>query len=86
MTQRFACQGSGRFAAYAVVITTMAEGAARNCSPRGPVSVLMVAGTEWWPGPRIPWDGGEVRKGRHRGKGGKVIAAREALHHWADLD
>tara|TARA_X000000950_G_scaffold289040_1_gene409273 strand:- start:5110 stop:5934 length:825 start_codon:yes stop_codon:yes gene_type:complete len=78
-TQRLACEASDIFAAFAPVIATMPAELPESCRPARALPILMMNGTD---DPFVPWGGGEVKKGRTRGKGGAVISAEAMLQFW----
>ncbi|MFG0265959.1 MAG: alpha/beta hydrolase family esterase [Rhodopirellula sp. JB055] len=59
MTQRLAMEHSETFAAVAVVIATMGEPLSKTFTPKSPVSILYMNGTE---DRLVPYDGGPVGK------------------------
>lgn len=77
--QRLACELSDRLAAVASVNATMGKALASRCNPSAPISVMMINGTA---DRLVPWEGGEVQKGRFMGKGGAIVAVEETLDFW----
>ena len=79
-SQRLACELSDRIAAIGVVAIQLPEHLSTSCSPKRPVSVLMMPGTE---DPLVPWEGGEIgfRRGR---KFGRVLSVPESMRFWAN--
>lgn len=81
MAHALACRDGGRWAAIAVVVSSLGEKEAGACKPPRPVPVLMVNGTE---DRLIPWDGREVKLlGRSRGR---KLTVPETAAKWAELD
>lgn len=81
MSHALACREGGRWAAIAVVVSSLGEKEAGACKPPRPVPVLMVNGTE---DRLIPWDGREVKLlGRSRGR---KLTVPETAAKWAELD
>ena len=77
-SQRLACELSERVAAIGVVATQMPEHLTSSCTPKRPVSILIMSGTE---DPLVPWEGGEI--GFKRGqKFGRVLSVSESLKFW----
>jgi len=81
MSFRLACELSNKIAAAAPVALCMPENLVGS-SPRHPVSILMLMGTE---DPLVPWDGGSVGGKLFRGRG-KVISAFDSIRYWANLN
>lgn len=89
MSQRLAVEHSEKFAGIAVLIATMGEALSKKFSPREPVSVLYINGTE---DPAVPYNGGHVRVnlfprlnqllGRTPESRGKVLGTEEATELW----
>lgn len=81
MTHALACRDGGRWAAIAVVASSMGEAEAATCKTPRPVSALLVNGTE---DRLIPWDGREVKLlGKKRGR---KLTIPETAAKWAELD
>lgn len=83
MTERLACEAAGVFAGFSPVIATMPVGMPERCRPGRPVPILLINGTA---DPFVPWQGGEVRKGRSRGRGGMVISMDRVMQFWLTAD
>ncbi|MEZ0259901.1 MAG: PHB depolymerase family esterase [Alphaproteobacteria bacterium] len=68
MSNRLACDISGKVAAVGIVIGLMPKKYVDKCKPETPVSVLIMNGTE---DPLVPYNGGDVKlfkRGRSRGE------------------
>lgn len=77
MSQRLACELSGRIVAVGVVAATMGQKLAQACKPGRPVSMLLMHGTA---DPLSPYNGGD------EGARGVVISAEAAVGKWAGLN
>jgi polyhydroxybutyrate depolymerase len=77
MSYRLACELSDKVSGIAAVTASLSEDLYRVCTPKKPVSVLIVNGTE---DPLVPYNGGEIRVGRR--KLGKVISTDETVRFW----
>jgi polyhydroxybutyrate depolymerase len=83
MSFRLATEFPDRFAAIAAVIAQQAAPESSNClAPRGPISVLVMNGTD---DPIIPFDGGEAS---FHGvlSAGEVQSMHGTLEHWRRVD
>lgn len=80
-TLRLACEVSDKIKAFAPVIASFPANYVARCKPTGVVPILMINGTD---DTFIPWDGGEIRSGRRRGRGGRVIPVEETVAFWRD--
>jgi len=69
MTLRLACELSDRIAAFAAVAGSFPTDYMRRCSPKHPVSVMLIHGSE---DRFVRWQGGEIPRGRQLGAGGAV--------------
>jgi polyhydroxybutyrate depolymerase len=79
MSFRLAGDIGGQLAGFAAVSASMA--ADSLCpAPKVPVSALIISGTH---DPLVPYDGGAVRSGPHRGT---VIPVEESVAFWRKLD
>jgi polyhydroxybutyrate depolymerase len=81
MTQRLACETPERYAAFASVIANMPLSMKSACKPGMPVAIMLINGTE---DPLMPYNGGEIKKGRRVGMGGTVISVDETVSFWAE--
>jgi len=79
MTQHLACERSDLFTAYASVIANMSFSLAKKCRPSSPVSMLLINGVA---DPIMPYNGGEIRKGRRAGNGGSVMSVKQTTDFW----
>lgn len=79
MTYRLACEIPERLAAVAVVGVSMSENLYDSCSPRTPVPIMIILGTD---DPIVPWDGGELHFGPV--KLGRVVSVEKTVEYWAD--
>ena len=79
MTYRLACEIPERMAAVAVVGVSMSENLYDSCSPRTPVPIMIILGTD---DPIVPWDGGELHFGPV--KLGRVVSVEKTVEYWAD--
>ena len=77
LSNRLACELSGRITAIAPVAGNMPYDLAPHCSPSKPISVLMISGTK---DPMMPWEGGEASFGRLRF--GRVLSVMETIKFW----
>lgn len=78
MSNRLACELTGRIKAIAPVAGNMPYDLAARCSPSRPIPVLMISGTK---DPMMPWEGGEAHFLRL--KFGKVQSVPETIKFWA---
>lgn len=78
MTYRLICEASDLFAAAAPVIGNIAVSTSQTCSPRHPMSILAINGTE---DPFVPFAGGTVCKNIPKAlcEKGEVISAERSL-------
>lgn len=81
MAQRLACESPERFAAFASVIANLPVSMKAVCKPGEPVAMMLINGTD---DPLMPYDGGEIRKGRRIGLGGTVVSVQDTVKFWAD--
>lgn len=77
MSNRLACELTGRIKAIAPVAGNMPYDLAPHCSPSRPIPVLMISGTK---DPMMPWEGGEAHFLRL--KFGKVLSVPETIKFW----
>ncbi len=77
MSNRLACELTGRITAIAPVAGNMPYDLVSRCAPSKPVPVLMISGTE---DPMMPWAGGEAHFLRL--KFGKVLSVPETIKFW----
>jgi polyhydroxybutyrate depolymerase len=77
MSNRLACELTGRIRAIAPVAGNMPYDLAPRCSPSRPIPVLMISGTQ---DPMMPWTGGEAHFLRL--KFGKVLSVPETIKFW----
>jgi polyhydroxybutyrate depolymerase len=77
MSNRLACELTGRIRAIAPVAGNMPYDLAPRCSPSRPIPVLMISGTQ---DPMMPWAGGEAHFLRL--KFGKVLSVPETIKFW----
>lgn len=77
LSNRLACELSGKITAIAPVAGNMPYDLAPHCSPSKPTSVLMISGTK---DPMMPWEGGEASFGRL--KFGRVLSVMETIQFW----
>lgn len=75
-TQKLACLMPNQFAAFAPVAATMAKPLYERCDPAGPVSIMMIHGTD---DAQVPWEGGEVQIGER----GAIVSVQDAITFWA---
>ncbi len=80
LSQRLACELSGKIAAIASVGGTMVEEISLQCNPERPISIMHIHGTE---DRIVPWEGGEVRVGI---SGWKILSVNAMLKKWAGLN
>lgn len=81
MTQRIACELSGRIAAAASVISSIPANIYPECARAGVLPVLIMSSTT---DPWVPWDGGAVSPlGR---ASGEVISVPQAITFWSSHD
>ncbi|HEX7061535.1 MAG TPA: PHB depolymerase family esterase [Woeseiaceae bacterium] len=83
MTLRLACELSDRIAAFAAIAGSFPKDYMRRCSPKHPVSVMLIHGSE---DRFVRWQGGEIPKGRRRGAGGAVEPVPETVKFLAERD
>jgi len=77
MSNRLACELTGRIRAIAPVAGNMPYDLVSRCSPSRPIPVLMISGTK---DPMMPWEGGEAHFLRL--KFGKVLSVPETIKFW----
>jgi polyhydroxybutyrate depolymerase len=77
LSNRLACELTGKITAIAPVAGNMPYDLAPHCSPSKPIPVLMINGTK---DPMMPWEGGEASFGRL--KFGRVLSAMETIQFW----
>lgn len=75
-TQRLGCELAGKLAAIAPVTGSLPENFAPLCKPTRPLPVLMIMGTA---DSLVPWQGGEVVRGRRN----RVISVPDTIKFWA---
>lgn len=73
MTSRMACEKPDRFAAFAVMLSSLPAGLAERCRPARPIPMLMIAGTQ---DGLVPWRG--MEKGGYR-----ILPVLEQAQFWA---
>lgn len=78
MSNRLACELTGRIKAIAPVAGNMPYDLVARCLPSRPIPVLMISGTK---DPMMPWEGGEAHFLRQ--KFGKVLSVPETIKFWA---
>ena len=83
MTQRLACEATTVFAAYAVAVANLPSALAATCRPARRTPIVFFESTT---DPIMPWGGGEVRHGRFRGVGGRVLSTPETIGFWSRVD
>jgi len=76
MSHRLACELTDRFAAIAPVIGAMPEKLEPDCTPSGPISVLMINGED---DRFVPWDGGAVAG---RDDLGRLLSVEDTVKFW----
>lgn len=81
MAYRIGCEATGSIAGIAAVAANLPTRMRWRCQPTGPVSVLMMNGTN---DPQMPWRGGEFRERFQRL--GSVLSADETALFWARHD
>jgi polyhydroxybutyrate depolymerase len=81
MANRLACELSDKIAAIAPVSGSMPVNLPAVCSPKYPVSVLMINGDK---DPLVPFEGGTVHFFNR--KRGQIISAPQTAAHWAQMD
>ena len=83
MANRFACERTTKLRAFAAVIGAMPYNIARRSSRcgKGPLSVLMINGTE---DPIVPWEGGSVRFDEQTL--GRVLSPEHTFSFWMRHD
>lgn len=79
MAYRVACESAGSFDAISAVIANLPVAQMTQCDAYPPPDLLIILGTA---DPLMPWDGGEVRKSRFSGNGGKVNSAENTFEFW----
>lgn len=80
MSNRLACELSGKISAVAPVDGAMPKGL--NCSPSKPISVLAINSVQ---DPLVPWGGGDIQLFGFL-KLGKVLSVNETVSFWATHD
>jgi len=83
MTQRLACEATKVFAAYAVAVANLPYGLVGGCRPSRRAPMIFFESTT---DPLMPWAGGEVRHGRFRGVGGRVLSTADTIGFWSRVD
>jgi len=76
MSHRLACELTERFAAVAPVIAAIPEELEPDCTPAGPISVLMINGQDDW---LVPWEGGAVMG---RDDWGRILSVEDTVTSW----
>lgn len=79
MSNRLACDLSGKVAAVGIVIGLMPKKYVDKCKPAAPVSVLIMNGTE---DPLVPYNGGDVRLFKHGRSRGEDISTEDTFAFW----
>ena len=74
-----ACELSDKISAIAPVVATMTEYQYNNFSPKKPVSVLTINGTE---DKIVPWNGGEINVSSNLLKGVGIVSTYDAVKFW----
>lgn len=79
-TLRLACDRADIFAAVAPVMSTFPAPLHARCRPARPLPLLLIGGVS---DPLVPWNGGELKRGRELGgKGGTVISVHDTIEFW----
>jgi polyhydroxybutyrate depolymerase len=78
-TARLACELSDQIAAFAQVVSTMAEELKEHCRTSRPVPIMIINGTE---DPLVPWKDGERVINERFGKGGNFLTVLEVVEFW----
>jgi polyhydroxybutyrate depolymerase len=81
MSFRMACELPEKIAAVAAAAAAMSEPLSARCSPARPVSVLIMHGTD---DPLVPWQGGALTIGPHRGA--RLLSVADSAAYWAAKD
>ncbi len=81
-SQRLGVELSGRIAAIASVVGSLAEEVYESATPSSPVSVLVIAGVD---DPLVPWQGGDVHIGKQK-KMGRIAAIEDTVKFWVRHD
>lgn len=76
MTMRMACEASDKLAAIAPIIANMPVEIVEGCLPSEKLSFLLMNGTD---DPLVPYQGGEIRAFKKRGK---VLSAKATINFW----
>lgn len=79
-TQRLACEATGRFRAFGVVVANLPQDLSNRCNPAGRAPMVFFVGTE---DPLMPFQGGQIGRGRFAGAGGSVLSSDRTLDFWA---
>jgi len=79
-TLRLACEMADEIAAFAPVIASFPVAYQSRCRPGRAVPIMLINGTK---DIFIPWQGGQILKGRRRGAGGEVIPVPDTAKFWA---
>lgn len=79
MSWRIACESPQSFSAISPVMASMPAAQAFHCPAAAGVNLLAIIGNA---DPIVPWSGGEVKKGRSSGKGGRVMGAVKTFSFW----
>lgn len=79
MSNRLACDLSGKVAAVGIVIGLMPKKYLDKCKPQSPVSVLIMNGTE---DPLVPFNGGFVRLFKNGRDRGEDISTEDTFAFW----
>lgn len=79
MALRLACDTENIFSAFAFISASMPKDYLSSCKGKAMPDLLFIGSPS---DPLMPWDGGEILKGRFSGKGGEVISFSNALEYW----
>lgn len=79
MSYRVACELNDKIAGIAPVVSSLSEDLLEICSPKNPISVFIIAGTD---DPLVPYEGGEIIL--FNKNYGKVISIPDTVQYWVD--
>jgi polyhydroxybutyrate depolymerase len=82
-TLRLACDMDDEIAAFAPVAASMPVPYKPKCHPSRPVPLMLIHGSD---DQFIPYNGGAVKQGRHKGAGGYVISIPDTVDFWRQVD
>jgi polyhydroxybutyrate depolymerase len=77
MSYRMACEKTDRIAGIAAVVSSMSVDLISKCSPKNPIPVFIISGTD---DPLVPYDGGEIVL--FNKAYGEVISYNETIDYW----